>query len=52
MTELSTLNILAVPYKEYGERGNKSSKGPMNFRGNVLEALHGYCQTRALGARK
>ena len=52
MREFSTLDILAVPYREYGGKGNKSSQGPMNFRGNVLEALHGYCQERALQTRR
>ena len=52
MTEFSTLDILAVPYREYGDKGNKSSQGPMNFRGHVLVALHGYCQKHALQTRK
>ena len=31
--------VVKVAGKEYGERGNKSSAGPVNLRGNMIEAL-------------
>ena len=41
-------DILKLSWKDYGTRGEKSSAGPMNFRGNVLEALIGYCHDRSI----
>jgi len=40
-------NILKLSWKDYGSQGEKSSQGPMNFRGNMLEALIGYCHAKA-----
>ena len=34
-----TMLVLKQSIKEYGERGNKSSKGPVNLRGNIVEAM-------------
>ena len=48
MTPMSLENILKLSWKEYGTRGEKSSKGPMNFRGNVLEALMGHCYEQSI----
>lgn len=48
MTPISLVDILKLSWKEYGSRGEKSSQGPMNFRGNVLEALMGYCHERSI----
>ena len=31
--------VIKVPGKEYGERGNKSAAGPVNLRGNIVESL-------------
>jgi hypothetical protein len=31
--------VMRVAPQAYGERGNKSSKGPVNLRGNIIEAL-------------
>ena len=39
--------VLRLSWKDYGSKGEKSSKGPMNFRGNVMEGLMGYCHERA-----
>lgn len=39
--------VLAVPGVPYGENGNKSSKGPCNLRGNIVEALTLDLQERA-----
>ena len=48
MTPMSLEDILKLSWKEYGSRGERSSQGPMNFRGNVLEALMGYCHERSI----
>ena len=48
MTPIFLQDILKLSWKDYGARGEKSSKGPMNFRGNVLEALMGHCHERSL----
>ena len=45
---INAAEFLAVPYKAYGERGEQSSQGPINYRGNILEALMGWCQSRNL----
>ena len=45
---INAAECLAVPYKAYGERGEKSCQGAINFRGNILEALMGWCQSRTL----
>ena len=31
--------VMRVAPQEYGTRGNKSSKGPVNLRGNIIESL-------------
>ena len=48
MTPIALQDILKLSWKDYGARGEKSSQGPMNFRGNVLEALMGYCHERSI----
>ena len=41
-------DILKLSWKDYGTRGEKSSRGPINFRGNWLEALIGYCDEKTI----
>ena len=41
-------DILKISWKDYGPRGEKSSERPMSFRGNVLEALLGYCHEHSI----
>ena len=48
MTPMVLPEVLKLSWKEYGSRGEKSSDGPMNFRGNVLEALLGYCHEQSM----
>ena len=48
MTPSSLPEILTLSWKDYGARGERSSEGPMNFRGNVLEALLGYCYDQSV----
>ena len=48
VTPIALRDILKLSWKEYGARGEKSSQGPMNFRGNVLEALMGYYHERSI----
>ena len=48
MTPMVLPEVLKISWKEYGSRGEKSSDGPMNFRGNVLEALLGYCHEQSM----
>ena len=31
--------VVKVPGKEYGNRGNKSADGPVNLRGNIVESI-------------
>ena len=31
--------VISQPIAEYGERANKSAKGPVNLRGNIIEAM-------------
>ena len=48
MTPVVLSDVLKLSWKEYGSRGEKSSEGPMNFRGNVLKALLGYCHEHSI----
>ena len=48
MTPISLRDILKLSWNDYGEKGENSSQGPMNFRGNVLEALLGFCHERSI----
>ena len=48
MTPNALQDILKLNWRDYGSKGNKSSHGPMNFRGNVLEALMGHCHERSI----
>ena len=47
MTPMALQDILKLSWRDYGTRGEKSSEGPINFRGNVLEGLIGYCHDRS-----
>ena len=40
-------NVVRVAAKEYGERGNMSSAGPVNLRGNIVESLLRWTQQMA-----
>ena len=40
-------NVVRVVAKEYGERGNMSSAGPVNLRGNIVESLLRWTQQMA-----
>ena len=39
--------VIKVAGKEYGQRGNMSSSGPVNFRGNIVESLLRWTQLNA-----
>ena len=39
--------VMQVSQGEYGSRSNRSAKGPLNLRGNIIEALLGHCQRQA-----
>ena len=39
--------VTQVSQATYGSSANKSAKGPVNLRGNILEALLGHCQNIA-----
>ena len=39
--------VVKVAGKEYGQRGNKSSEGPVNFRGNIVESMLRWTQRMA-----
>ena len=41
--------ILAIPYKQYGEVGEHSGRGSMNYRGNWLESLLVWSQEQGRG---
>ena len=40
-------SVVRVAAKEYGERGNMSSAGPVNLRGNIVEPLLRWTQKKA-----
>ena len=48
MTTISLPDALRLSWQEYGSRGKRSTKGAMNLRGNVLEALLGSYHERML----
>ena len=39
--------VVKLPAKEYGNSGNKSSEGPVNLRGNMIEVLLRHVQSMA-----
>jgi len=48
-TTLGMNEILAIPYKQYGEIGEHSGRVSMNYRGNWLESLLGWSQEQRRG---
>ncbi len=39
---LTAAVVVAIPNAPYGTRTNRSAKGPVNLRGNIIEGLHGH----------